>query len=916
MKHLFTTFAGLALTAFSSLGAMAATADNPQGPTVLPGDFHCFRGMPASQINYIEPSSRSAFKQMRGPKLEDNKYDNTDGHYLREVPCEGDYRVLVVLVEFKDAKFTQGRPDPRGLIDNMLNGENYNYQNATGSANQFYRTVSNGKFNPIFDVVGPVLLDQNEETYVTSDPNDTYPNPENPEGAPVTVYRPGRMVEQALAAIDDDVEFSKYDSNNDGYVDFVYFFYAGRGATTGGGSKTIWPHAFTLNSAIGHPVEHDGVYINRYATSAELGINNRLSGIGTFCHEFGHVLGLPDLYDTANNNGRPSDCFTPGTYDCMDGGNYNNDEKSPAVFSAYERYSLEWMKPTTINGGGHFTMLPIEVYPLAYKVDTPSKPTEYFMLENRGNTYYDQYLEGHGLLVWHIDFNLNTWNNNIVNNNKDHQNIDIIESDNEKSASTRSGDTFPGSEGICEFTSTVTPAFKDWSNKAVGYELEKIRHNFDGTTEFDVIAANGSTMEGIQLAAPAPKVVSVDGNSISIEWPAVAGAEQYFVSVFPTAALQGENLKHSDFAAGYCFRPITEVNELGDNLLGLTLDGLDANVNYSIMLYAANELNASRMAAPISASTIDATDFENASTNLQLENADGVVVATWDKVDGAEAYDLAIVSRNKGAESETVLNCDFTGNKLPAGWTALGRYDNRNNYYGEAAPSFRLIQPGSYLASPIYEECISQISFWACRRRSFDDGLCTLDVYVADKSGHYSYLSSINDINNPGQVITIDFPGNVYGVKFIYNFISTGLDINIDDLSVKFCAPSTDVEVAPELESLGNESAAVRGLEAGVDYIAYVTPYKDGKPGARSNEIPFRLENLPVSGIDEIADAPLSDLYSVYGNTVTPADPAAAMDIYTVDGKIITANHIGAFTLPARGIYMIRIDGRTVKISI
>ena len=916
MKHLFTTFAGIACTAMGVMSVFPASAGAADSPTVRPGDFHCFHGMPASQINYIEPSAGSARKMMRVPKLEDNKYDNFDGHHLREVPCEGDYHVLVVLVEFKDAKFTQGRPDTRGLIDNMLNGENYVYQNATGSANQFYRTISNGNFNPIFDVVGPILLDQNEETYVTSDPNDTYPNPEDPDGTPITVYRPGRMVEQALEAIDGDVDFSKYDSNNDGYVDFVYFFFAGKGATTGGGNKTIWPHAFTLTSAIGGPVEHDGVLINRYATSAELGVNNRLSGIGTFCHEFGHVLGLPDLYDTANNNGQASKCFTPGSFDCMDAGNYNNDEKSPATFSSYERYALEWMKPVTLTGGGHFTMLPLEAHPFGYKVNTPSKDTEYYLLENRGSTYYDQYLEGHGLLVWHIDFNLSTWDSNVVNNNKDHQNIDIIEADNEKSASTRYGDTFPGKDGICEFTSTVTPAFKDWSNKPVGFELEKIRYNFDGTTEFDVVESKGKVMEGIDIAAPAPVVSEVSENSISIQWPAVKGAQKYYVSVFPTSAMQGENLEYKDYVEGYCFLPVENPDELGDNLLGFTITGLEANVNYSVMLYAAGEVNASRMQTPVTASTIDAADFENASTNLRLENADNTVVAIWDNIAGADNYDLSVVLRNKGADSDTEINCDFTGNKLPEGWSMLGRYDTRSNYYGESAPSIRLLEAGSYLLSPIYNECIKEISFWGCRRRSFEDGLCSLNVYVADKNGKYTYWKSIDDIAYPGNVITLDCPGNVYGVKFIYNFISTGLDINIDDMKITFCQPAQDVAVNAEIESLDNNSAAIRSLQEGVDYIAYVTPSKDGKPGAKSNEIKFRLEDLPASGVDEIADIPATDLFSVIGTTLIPADAAAEVDVYTIDGQVLTANHKGSFTFPSRGIYVIRINGRNAKISI
>lgn len=913
MKRLSSILAGLGI---AISGVLPISAQEAAIPSVRPGDFHCFRGMPESQINYLPENSDSRSRNiLKLAKLDNCKYDNTDGHNLREITTEGDYRVLVVLVEFKDVRFTQGRPNTRDLIDDMLNGADFSYQNATGSANAFYRTASHGKFNPIFDVVGPVYLDKNEIEYVTKNPDDTYSN-ESTGFEPVVVYPAGRMVEQAVAQLDDEVDFSKYDSDKDGYVDFIYFFFAGKGATTGGGTnRTIWPHAFTLTSAIGAPVEHDGVLINRYATSAEIGQDSRLSGIGTFCHEFGHVLGFPDLYDTANNNGQASKCFTPGSFDCMDAGNYNNNEKSPAIFSTYEQYGMEWMQPVTITGGGHFTMLPLEAHSFGYKVNSSSNPQEYFLLENRGSNYYDQYLEAHGLLIWHIDFNLDVWNSGIVNNNKDHLRVDLIEADNEKDSSSRNGDLFPGAAGVCEFTSNVSPAFKDWSNKRVGYELFKIKRNFDSTIEFDIVANSEKEMKDITIDPPCPSITGVTATSLSIEWPEVRGAEKYFVSVFPSEVFNGTPLNYKDYAEGYCFRELTDI-EADNGINSVVLDNLLPNRNYSVMLYAAGQNNSSRMNSPISASTVDSSDFENAAPNLILEKIEDKVIATWNEIDGADSYKLSVVTREKGAVSDMIVKGNFSENKLPLDWSGNGKFDNRDSYCGESAPSYRLFAPDGYLQTPIYDEPLKNMIFWLTRRKSYDDGLCQLLIFIADKSGNFSYWKSIKDIPNPGKYFDLDFPANVYGMRMVYQFLETGLDIYIDDIVLSFCGEGVDTPADAEIRMLDGSSSEITGLVRNTEYIASVTPVKDSKEGSKSREIVFTLENLPVSGVDEITGLNPSIEYSIENMTFVPADSTLVYSVSTIDGKVLTSGRNGKFNFPNRGIYLITIGNQTLKIKI
>ena len=114
------------------------------------------------------------------------------------------------------------------------------------------------------------------------------------------------MVKEAcqLAYSQYNVDFSLYDNNSDNTVDFVYILYAGYGEADGGASNTVWPHAYSLTEA-GTSLALGGKKIDKYACSNEISyLSKQHDGIGTFCHEFSHVLGLPDLYNTQNSSAK------------------------------------------------------------------------------------------------------------------------------------------------------------------------------------------------------------------------------------------------------------------------------------------------------------------------------------------------------------------------------------------------------------------------------------------------------------------------------------------------------------------------------------------------------------------------------------------------------------------------------------
>lgn len=867
MKRYFTTFTAFAMAALCAISTLAA------------------------------PPERGVRKIARNNKLTDHKWDNADGHDIREVRTDGVYPVLVLLVEFPDQKFKVGNGDPHELVNEMLNGKNFTYNGATGSAWSYFDAVSCGQFSPRFDLYGPVCTSKNEVEYVTTSTTDFYPDPDDPSKQ-VGVYTPGRMVEEAIKALDDKINFADYDSDGDGYVDFVYIFHAGKGATTGGDSRyVIWPHAFTLTSAIGTPIELDGVKIDRYATSAELGTDNDLSGIGTFCHEFGHVLGFPDFYDTASNKPAANKNVTLGTFDCMDEGNYNNNEHTPPTYSAYERYGLEWMLPVTVNGSADITMLPLTARNFAYKFNT-SKPQEYFLMETRAKHLHDYYIPGHGLAVWHIDFDLDVWTGNRPNNIQAHQRVDIVEADGDYLRSTRNGDFFPGAQSICEFMPNANPAFIDWSNKSMGYELTNIIQHPDGTVSFKLNATNGKKMAGADIQAPTPEIYAADQNSFQAHWAEVKGAKGYMISVYDMAKFDGTVI--TDFVDGYYFK------DLGD-ACSVMVEGLDPDKNYGAYIYAYNDVNASRSALPLQIRTI-AAEFEKAQTNLYAHSENGNIEIEWDAVPEADDYNLTIATINP-LVIETQDGVNFDDSSLPDGWKAEAKYEQRERYCGEAVPALKMESNSNYIMTPRYENDIENILFTG--RVQYNDPY-HLDVYSVEADGSMRHIGDYQGLTTEMGLHSLSIPTGVRQVKIVYSMLSTGQYLYMDDVAVNFCALSYDPAVA-DVTFTEDTKAVVEGLDPSTEYIAFVTPQRNGVDGKRSSIIYFTPASTPseVEGIE--AELTPTD-FTITNGMVTMTDPDALFSVYSIDGTCVASSVRGSFRLPAKGIYLLSTQGKAAKI--
>lgn len=232
---------------------------------------------------------------------------------------QGTKKGLIILVQFTDSKFKSGHD--LALYKRIANEVNYSDNNFRGSIKDYFKAQSHGQFELDFDVAGICQL---QHPYA-------YYGKNNSQEEDV---KAGQMVaETCLWAHEQGFDFSKYDWNGDGEVDQVFVLYAGHGEASYKDANTIWPHMHYLSASdYGKSLSLDGVTVDTYACSSELNGDGNLDGIGTFCHEFSHCMGFPDLYDTSY-----AGWFGMGDFDLMCSGSYNGDSKCPAGYSAYEK---------------------------------------------------------------------------------------------------------------------------------------------------------------------------------------------------------------------------------------------------------------------------------------------------------------------------------------------------------------------------------------------------------------------------------------------------------------------------------------------------------------------------------------------------------------------------------------------------
>ena len=378
----------------------------PDGSTImirLHGDEFCHWVTDASgkvlemdADGYYRPASSSTVKARRASANTRRSRANAARRAAPRGIASGPKHFLVILVQFSDVKFASESTAQQDFTD-LLNKQNYSENGGTGSARDFYYDNSYGVFEPVFDVYGPVTLDNNRAYYGGNDSNG---NDKKPQYA----------VKEGCQKVDSqfNVNFSQYDNDGDGEVDLVFMYYAGNGEADSDVEDSIWPHQWELTSG-GISLTLDGKTVDKYACTNEIvgpyGANaGQMCGIGTACHEFGHAMGLPDFYDTDydNYNGLSAGMFSFST---MDSGSYNNDGCTPPYFTIEERIMLGWITEAqafrTFNASGSYTIGSVNNN-IAYRTPT-DQDGEYFVYECRGSNGWDAGLPSHGLIVTHVD---------------------------------------------------------------------------------------------------------------------------------------------------------------------------------------------------------------------------------------------------------------------------------------------------------------------------------------------------------------------------------------------------------------------------------------------------------------------------------------------------------------------------------
>ena len=416
----------------------------------------------------------------------------------------GKRKGLIILAEFQNKTFLAEHD--RTYFDRVANECGFNEGDYQGSVKDYFLSQSDGQFELDFDVIGPVTVSHDYAYYG------------QPGSADVDAH-PWEMVVEACDLAAAQVHFADYDWDGDGMVEQVFVLYAGQGQSDSYDVNTIWPHEYELHQVTddngkplyGYNTAIGGCIVDTYACSNELTSSDGPSGIGTFCHEFSHCMGLPDLYDVDYNG-----YYGMGLWDLMANGVYNGSAFVPAAYTSYERMVCGWLDPIELRDDCEVTgMKALTDGGNAYIIYNEAHPDEYYLLENRQLTGWDAALPATGMLVLHVDYDERVWRENVVNSVCDyrktpgmedvwntHQRLTIVPADNENdkrywnsragayTQTTITGDPYPcATNGNDSLTSNSLPAATVYNGNVDGglflnRGIQAIKQHDDGTVSF------------------------------------------------------------------------------------------------------------------------------------------------------------------------------------------------------------------------------------------------------------------------------------------------------------------------------------------------------------------------------------------------------------------------------------------------
>ncbi len=501
-KTLFTallflaTTAAMAVPAKRGLWRTITLSDGTEVRAELRGDehFHYLQAPDGTCFiqnngNYVRTDAET-LRTRRAQRLMKRKivYASTSdglGKYqtmsMGGVPSIGEYTIPVVMVQFSDLKFKSTTTVAK--MTRYYNQEGYSDEaGCVGSVRDYFKSQSGGMFVPTFDVVGIVTLSKSYKYYGKND-SEGYDQNVDP--------LPNDVVSAAVEQL--GVDFKQYvvpagDANHSAGVPLLAMFYAGRGEATEGddGSDYLWPCEWDAEEDPVGGGTYNGVHFNSFFIGNELySGGGSLMGMGVFCHEFGHALGLPDFYVT-DYSYESDDAF--GLWSIMDGGAYVNNSYAPVGYTAYEKSYMGWLDLKEFGDEKEVTLQSPEGTSENSAYILRNSSNETFIFENRQpGTWYPSSF-GSGVMVTRIAYNRNQWYYNTLNNTQEKKRACMLTADGAKlDFSARQSNLYGNSK-----KSIAT--LKTYSGTSKTINMTTIVKNSDGTITLTLGA--GSTTPG------------------------------------------------------------------------------------------------------------------------------------------------------------------------------------------------------------------------------------------------------------------------------------------------------------------------------------------------------------------------------------------------------------------------------------
>jgi immune inhibitor A len=373
--------------------------------------------------------------------------------------------LLLILVEFTDNPADQVSHPPEAYDDIMFSSGVI----PTGSLVEYYQEISYGAFTPAGTVTVWITA-PHPYTYYSDGNYGTGSYPNNSQG----------LLEDCVNMLDLTIDFSQFDNNGDGYAEGIFLVHAGPGAEETGDPDDIWSHAWY------YEVEtDDGTLTGRYSVEPEEHYDGSMIAIGVYCHEYGHVLGMPDLYDTDGSS------EGVGVYCLMASGSWGalpGNPERPTHMSAEMKRRLGWLTPTEVTGNLiDLVIPPVETVPICYQIYNDSDPDEYFLIENRAKIGFDSLFRGDGgLAIWHVDWD--GWQSD-----ETHRYVALEQADgngdlerdhgtgNRHPRTNRgdAGDLYPGATNNTYFSFSSDPSSRSYASTGGFATIDDISHHGD-----------------------------------------------------------------------------------------------------------------------------------------------------------------------------------------------------------------------------------------------------------------------------------------------------------------------------------------------------------------------------------------------------------------------------------------------------